>query len=169
MSESATTTYEWTQLPWRKLEVAVFKLERRIFKASHAGEVRRVHRLQKLLLKSRAAKLLAVRRVTQDNQGKQTAGIEGIKSLTPPQRQALAENLGQLPIGSPARRVGMPKPGTDEHRPLSIPTLHDRARQALVKHALEPEWEARLCAVSSAIRSATKVARSPGIFCTHRA
>ena len=62
----------------------MFKLQRRIFKASHAGEVRRVHRLQKLLLKSRAAKLLAVRRVTQDNQGKQTAGIEGIKSLTPP-------------------------------------------------------------------------------------
>src|SRR5215475_2850251 len=143
MSESTTATYEWNHLPWRKLEIAVFKLERRIFKAAHAGDVRRVHRLQKLLLKSRAAKLLAVRRVTQDTQGKQTAGIEGIKSLTPPQRQALAENLGQLPIGSPARRVGMPKPGTDEHRPLSIPTLHDRARQALVKHALEPEWEAK--------------------------
>src|SRR5215468_7089929 len=84
MSESATATYEWNQLPWRKLEVAVFKLERRIYKASHAGDIRRVHRLQKLLLKSRAAKLLAVRRVTQDNQGKSTAGIDGIKALTPP-------------------------------------------------------------------------------------
>src|ERR671933_2589153 len=99
MSESATATYEWNQLPWRKLEVAVFKLERRIDKASHAGEVRRVHRLQKLLLKSRAAKLLAVRRVTQDNRGKQTAGVDGIKSLAPHQRQALAEKLGKLPIG----------------------------------------------------------------------
>ena len=69
MSESATTTYEWNQLPWRKLEVAVFKLERRIYKASHAGDIRRVHRRQHLLLKSRAAKLLAVRRVTQDNRG----------------------------------------------------------------------------------------------------
>jgi RNA-directed DNA polymerase len=169
MSESATATYEWHHIPWRKLEIAVFKLQRRIFKASHAGDIRRVHKLQKLLLKSRAAKLLAVRRVTQDNHGKQTAGIDGIKSLAPPQRQALVENLGKLPIGSPTRRVWIPKPGTAEHRPLSIPTLHDRALQALVKQVLEPEWEARLCAVSSATRSATKVARSLGILCTHRA
>src|SRR2546426_2320328 len=142
MSEP-TATYEWRQLPWRKLEVAVCKLQRRIYRASQAGELRRVHRLQRLLLKSRAAKLLAVRRVTQDNQGKQTAGVDGIKSLAPPQRQALAEKLGKLPIGSPTRRVWIPKPGTAEYRPLSIPTLHDRALQALVKQALEPEWEAR--------------------------
>ena len=143
MSESATATYEWNQLPWRQLEVAVCKRERRIYKASHAGEIRRVHRLQRLLLKSRAAKLLAVRRVTQDNQGKHTAGVDGIKSLTPRQRYALADTLGTLPIGSPTRRVWIPKPGPDERRPWSIPTLHDRALQALVKLALEPEWEAR--------------------------
>jgi RNA-directed DNA polymerase len=76
MSEP-TATYEWGQLPWCNLEVAVFKLQRRIYKASQAGDGRRVHRLQRLLLKSRAAKLLAVRRVTQDNQGKHTAGIDG--------------------------------------------------------------------------------------------
>ncbi len=63
MSASATATYEWNQIPWRQLEIAVFKLERRIYKASQAGDVTRVHRLQKLLLKSRSAKLLAVRRV----------------------------------------------------------------------------------------------------------
>src|SRR5918992_245085 len=130
-------TYEWGQLPWRKLEVAVFKLQKRIYKASQAGDVRRVHRLQRLLLKSRAAKLLAVRRVTQDNQGKHTAGVDGVKSLTPRQRAILAETLGQQPIGSPTRRVWIPKPGTDEQRPLSIPTLHDRALQALGKLALE--------------------------------
>jgi RNA-directed DNA polymerase len=142
MSEPLAT-YEWGQLPWRKLEVAVFKLERRIYKASQAGDKRRVHRLQRLLLKSRAAKLLAVRRVTQDNQGKHTAGVDGVKSLTPPQRLALAEKLGKLPTGSPARRVWIPKVGTTELRPLSIPTLSDRAEQALVKQALEPEWEAK--------------------------
>ena len=111
MSASATATYEWNQIPWRQLEIAVFKLERRIYKASHAGDIRRVHRLQRLLLKSRAAKLLAVRRVTQDNQGKHTAGIDGVKSLTPRQRYALAERLGTLPIGSPTSRVWIPKPG----------------------------------------------------------
>jgi RNA-directed DNA polymerase len=143
MSESATATYEWNQLPWRKLEVAVFKLERRIYKASHAGDIRRVHRLQKLLLKSRAAKWLAVRRVTQDNQSKNTAGIDGIKSPSPHQRCALATHLGTLPTGRPTRRGWIPKPGKDEQRPLSIPTLHDRALQALVKLVLEPAWEAR--------------------------
>ena len=143
MSESATATYAWHQLPWRKLEVTVFKLERWIYKASYAGDIRRVHRLQKLLLKSRAAKLLAVRRITQDNQGKNTAGIDGIKALTPHQRGALAAQLGTLPTGRPTRRVWIPKPGKDEQRPLSIPTLHDRALQALVKLVLEPEWEAR--------------------------
>ena len=86
MSASATATSEWHQIPWRQLEIAGFKLERRIYKASHAGDIRRVHRLQRLLLKSRAAKLLAVRRVTQDTQGKHTAGIDGVKSLTPRQR-----------------------------------------------------------------------------------
>src|SRR5262249_7138171 len=111
MSESATATYEWNQLPWRKLEVAGFKLERRTHKASHAGDIRRVHSLQNLLLKSRAAKLLAVRRVPKDNQGKNTAGIDGIKSLTPPQRSALAAHLHTLPVGRPARRVWIPKRG----------------------------------------------------------
>jgi RNA-directed DNA polymerase len=142
MSEPRAT-YEWGQLPWRKLEVAVFKLQRRIYRASQAGDRRRVHRLQRLLLKSRAAKLLAVRRVTQDNQGKHTAGVDGVKSLTPPQRVALAEKLGKIPTGSPSRRVWIPKVGTTELRPLSIPTLADRAEQALVKQALEPQWEAK--------------------------
>ena len=136
-------TYEWGRLPWRKLEVAVFKLQKRIYKASQAGDIRRVHQLQRLLLKSRAAKLLAVRRVTQDNRGKHTAGVDGIKSLTPKQRLAVAKNLEALPTGKPARRIWIPKPGKDEQRPLSIPTLYDRTRQALVKLALEPEWEAK--------------------------
>src|SRR3954453_9387309 len=142
MSEP-TATYEWRQLPWRKLEVAVFKLQKRIYRASQANDVRRVHKLQRLLLKSRAAKYLAVRRVTQDNHGKRTAGVDGVTALTPTQRQLVAERFDTLPTGQPARRVWIPKAGTTELRPLSIPTLYDRARQALVKLVLEPEWEAK--------------------------
>ena len=71
-----------------------------------------------------------VRRVTQDNQGKKTAGVDGVKSLTPEQLLVLTENL---------KRVWIPKPGTDEKRPLGIPTMYDRAAQALAKMALEPE------------------------------
>ncbi|GET36331.1 RNA-directed DNA polymerase (Reverse transcriptase) [Microseira wollei NIES-4236] len=87
--------------------------------------------------------MIAVRRVTQDNLGKKTAGVDGQKSLTPKQRLALT---GKLKLGSkvsPTRRVWIPKPGTEEKRPLGIPTIKDRALQALVKLALEPEWEAR--------------------------
>jgi RNA-directed DNA polymerase len=157
MSESATATDAWNQLPWRKLEGAVCKLARRIDNASHAGDIRRVHSLQKLLWKSRAAKRLAVRRVTPDHQGKTTAGIDGITSLTPRQRCPLADHLGPLPLGSPTRRVGMPKPGKDAQRPLSIPTLHDRALQALVTLALAPEGEARFAPNRSGCRPGRSV------------
>jgi RNA-directed DNA polymerase len=139
MSEAATATDEGHQLPWRTPEVAVFKLQRRIRKASHAGDAPRVYSLQKRLLPSRAATLLAVRRVTQDNPGKPTAGVDGIKSLTPRARTTLADHRGQLPIGRPTRRVWLPQPGTDERRPRSMPPLHDRALQARVKLALEGE------------------------------
>jgi len=94
-------------------------------------------------MKSWAARSLAVRRVTQDNQGKKTAGVDGVKSLTPKQRLNLIENLKLGSKVSPTRRVWIPKPGTEEKRPLGIPTMKDRALQALVKLALEPEWEAR--------------------------
>jgi RNA-directed DNA polymerase len=166
MSESATATSAWNQLPWRQLEVSVFKLERRIYKASHAEDSRRVHRLQKLLVKSRAAKRLAVRRGTQDHHGKHTAGIDGIKSLTPRQRYALANTLGTRPIGSPTRRVWIPTPGTDERRPLSIPTLHDRALQALVNLALEPAWEARFEPNSDGFRPGRSVHEAIGAIFT---
>jgi RNA-directed DNA polymerase len=69
--------------------------------------------------------------------------VDGIKSLTPKQRLTTAAHLEALPTGKPARRIWIPKPGKDEQRPLSIPTLYDRARQALVKQAMEPEWEAK--------------------------
>ena len=115
----------------------------RIYKASRRGDVKLVRRLQKLLIKSQAAKSLAVRRVTQDNQGRKTAGVDGVKSLTPKQRLIL---VNKLTLGSkvvPTRRVWIPKPGKKEKRPLGIPTMYDRALQGLVKLVLEPEWEAR--------------------------
>lgn len=137
------TMYEWNQLPWQKLEREVFKLQKRIYQASSRGDVKLVRRLQKLLMKSWAAKCLAVRRVTQDNKGKKTAGVDGVKSLTPKQRLTLINNIKLGSKVKPTRRVWIPKPGTEEKRPLGIPTMKDRALQALVKLALEPEWEAQ--------------------------
>lgn len=143
MSPSMQTRYEWNTLPWKKIQVKVFKLQRRIYRASQQGNVKLVHRLQRLLIKSWYGRLLAVRRVTQDNQGKRTAGVDGIKNLPPPQRLHLAQQLRRIPQARPLRRIWIPKPGKPEKRPLSIPVIADRAAQALVKLALEPEWEAK--------------------------
>src|SRR6267154_6720882 len=83
----------WSKLPWRKLEQHVYRIQKRIFKAEQRGNRRAVHKLQKLLMKSRAARLLPVRRVTQDNQGKKTAGVDGVKSVTPAQRLTMIERI----------------------------------------------------------------------------
>ena len=136
-------TVEWKDLNWRKLEKVTFKLQKRIFQASERGDVKAVRKLQKTLINSWSAKCIAVRRVTQDNQGKNTAGVDGIKSLSPKQRMNLVGRLKLTNKVKPTRRVNIPKPGTTETRPLGIPTINDRALQALVKLALEPEWEAK--------------------------
>ena len=133
----------WETLPWQQLQRSVFKLQKRIYRASCRDDVRTVHRLQRLLVKSRSARLLAVRRVAQENQGKRSAGVDGVKSLTPPQRLALAQTLRIGQKAQPVRRVWIPKPQSTELRPLGIPVMANRAGQALVTAALEPEWEAR--------------------------
>lgn len=92
-------------------------------------------------MKSWYAKCLAVRRVIQENQGKKTAGIDGVKFLNPKQRLEPVNQLDIKASGKPVRRVWIPKPGKDEKRPLGIPVMRDRALQALLKMALEPEWE----------------------------
>jgi RNA-directed DNA polymerase len=136
----------WNKIPWRKLEHHVYRIQKRIYQARQRGNVRTVQKLQKLLMKSEAARLLAVRRVTQENQGKKTSGVDGVKNVLPKQRIALAEAMhprnwkDQKP--KPVRRVWIPKPGKAEKRPLGIPVMHERAKQALVKISLEPEWEA---------------------------
>ena len=136
-------TVEWNQINWRKAERLTFKLQKRIFQASERGDVKAVRKLQKTLIRSWSAKCIAVRRVTQDNQGKNTAGVDGVKSLTPKQRTSLVGKLKLTGKSKPTRRVRIPKPGTTETRPLGIPTINDRALQALCKMALEPEWEAK--------------------------
>lgn len=143
MSTLATGVQEWRDIPWPQVEKDVHTLQRRIYRASQKEDVKLVHRLQRLLLSSWSAKCLAIRRVTQDNSGKRTAGVDGIASLEPEERLSLISTLDLEAMPQPTRRVWIPKPGTDEQRPLGIPTISDRATQALVKLALEPEWEAR--------------------------
>ncbi len=102
----------WNQLPWKKLEKHTFRIQKRIYRASQCGNVRAVHTLQKLLTKSEAARLVAVRRVTQDNQGKKTAGVDGVKSVPPKQRFDLVKrihpNSWKKSTSHPCRRVWIP-------------------------------------------------------------
>ena len=135
--------YKWQDIPWKKIERNVFKLQKRIYQASQRGDRPMAHKLQRLLLNSWSARCLAVRRVTQDNRGKRTAGVDGVKTLTPSQRLQLAQTLKLSDTAAPVRRVWIPKPGKTEKRPLGIPIMKNRAEQALAKLALEPEWEAR--------------------------
>ncbi|MGK7953098.1 MAG: reverse transcriptase N-terminal domain-containing protein [Xenococcaceae cyanobacterium] len=112
-----SNTVEWRQLNWRKIQKAVWKLQKRIYRAYISGNVRKGRRLQKTLINSYYNRLLSVRKVTQDNQGKKTAGVDKVKSLTPKQRLELAKNLKLGDKSKPIRRVWIPKPGRDEKRP----------------------------------------------------
>ncbi|AXI24002.1 N-terminal domain of reverse transcriptase [Cardinium endosymbiont of Sogatella furcifera] len=87
------TWYKWDIIPWRKLEKKVFKLQKRIYQAEKRKDIKNVHKLQKLLLNSISAKLLAVRRVTQDNRGRKSAGIDGKANLNQEERIELAYSL----------------------------------------------------------------------------
>src|SRR5437016_2336881 len=132
MNTESKPMYGWNDLPWKQFERQVFKLQKRIYRASQRGDMKTVHKLQRLLMNSWSAKCLAVRRVTQDNQGKKTAGIDGMKSLSPTHRLALVSILKLLPQARPVRRVWIPKPGTQEKRGLGIPifTAHYPLYQA---------------------------------------
>jgi RNA-directed DNA polymerase len=137
----------WQGIPWKKVHRHVFRLQKRMYRAAQRGEVRTVHKLQKLLVKSCYARLLAVRRITQDNRGRHTAGIDGVKSLTPPHRGRLANELSLDGTAHALRRTWIPKRGSvTDKRPLGIPTQADRARQTLGRQVLEPAWEAKLSA-----------------------
>jgi RNA-directed DNA polymerase len=111
-------------------------------KATEAGDWRRVKALQRFLVRSFSGKALAVRRVT-ENQGRRTPGVDGITWSTPGEKRQAIESLkrrGYQP--RPLRRVNIPKAGQPgRSRPLGIPTLHDRAMQALHLLALEPVSE----------------------------
>src|SRR5215472_7642348 len=137
----------WDRVNWRHQEEQVRRLRGRIFKAVQDGDWPLARSLQKLMLRSWANTLVSVRRVTQRNTGRRTAGIDGLVALT---SQARADAAVQVhaTIGShqpsPVRRVHVPKASDKtKMRPLGIPVIVDRCHQARVRNALEPEWEAR--------------------------
>jgi RNA-directed DNA polymerase len=134
---------QWDTVRWREHEEQVRRLRQRIFAASQAGDHKRVRSLQKLMLRSRSNALVSVRQVTERNAGRLTPGVDGRIALSAADKERLVADI-QRPPGQalPVRRVFIPK-ANGKQRPLGIPVIADRARQAAVRNALEPEWEAR--------------------------
>ncbi len=145
----------WTKLPWKKFRRSLFRLQHRVWKAIRAGDKRKAQSLQKLILKSQAARLLAIRQITQLNSGKKTAGVDGKASLNFSERynleSLLKENVNRWEHKK-LREIPIPKKdGTA--RMLKIPTIADRTWQCLVKYAVEPAHEATFHARSYGFRS----------------
>jgi RNA-directed DNA polymerase len=152
---SLNTSESWKSLPWKKFQKILFRLQRRVYKAVQVNYKRKAKSLQKLVLKSQAARLLAIRQVTQLNAGKKTAGIDGKKSLPFEERFALANELSQHHTNwkhQGLREIPIPKKdGTT--RMLKVPTMADRAWQCLAKYALEPAHEVTFHARSYGFRT----------------
>jgi RNA-directed DNA polymerase len=154
MSANVTASpTDWRSIDWGKANRAVQNLRRRIFWASRDGDLKKARSLQKLMLRSQANRLVSVRRVTQVNKGRNTAGVDKVIVKTPTARGKLVDALSSYTPwkAKPAKRVYIPKSNA-KLRPLGIPVVTDRCLQAMVKNALEPFWEARFEATSYGFR-----------------
>lgn len=131
----------WNDINWDKTYKNVRRIQFRIYKAKKNGNIEQVYWLQNYLIKSKAAKLIAVRQVTTLNKDKKTAGVGTKRYMTPSEKFQLALNLNLNGKALPIRRVWISKTGKEEMQTLGIPSIQDKAKQALAKLALEPEWE----------------------------
>ncbi|MEO1376144.1 MAG: reverse transcriptase domain-containing protein, partial [Cyanobacteria bacterium J06635_10] len=149
------TSESWKSVTWTKYRKNLFRLQKRVFKAVRAGNKRKARGLQKLILRSRAARFLAIRQVTQLNSGKRTAGVDGKTALTFKERfdlELLLKHGASDWYHNQLREIPIPKKN-GKTRILKVPTIADRAWQCIAKYALEPAHEATFHAQSYGFRA----------------
>lgn len=159
----------WKSIKWARVDSRIRRMQNRIYKASLSGEREKVYTLQRKMIYNLYAKLIAVRRVTTENRGKNMAGLDRQLYLSPEKKLKLAKSLRIDGKAAPIRRKWIPKSGKREKRPLGIPTISDRAKQKLVHLALEPQWEALFEPKSYGFRPGRSTHDAmEAIFHTHR-
>ena len=148
-------TTDWKSIKWNKVNRHVTSLQRRIYRASRNNDRKKVRDLQRQLMRSNSALLIAIKRVTQVNKGKYTPGIDGFRATSDRARGKLYDMLRGMKMKlhrpKPALRKYIPKKN-GKLRSLGIPTIKDRVYQEIIRMALEPAWEAKFEPTSNGFR-----------------